>query len=335
MIDSLAILLLGLEPSCYLQTNASEKTSIKLVLYLFSIVLILALVATYLIGFFVSSNHFYALLISILATFTIVSIFRFSLILIKPSIKIVAQLNDLIIKSTWKDRIVKMKVFITSLKSKLMKFKFDFNKSIPGFTIFFRLLYLSLLAFVIIFPLTVLTNYKDSFSYNESLRETAFSNYVRSETSQKNSVYQSTEQNTTKKIAWYRDKVNSEYFTMKLFIKASTYSSFKLITFLVFMLFFIPHLLLFRIMRNPNYVYVTSLNKHFESIIGSDYKRLKLEAEQLLKSKGHDVKAISLTFLEKNNPYKIETEAISERENISWKLWQTANSINQNTEKVV
>lgn len=335
MVDSLVILLLGLEPSCYLQTNASEKTSIKLVLYLFSIVLILALMATYLIGFFVSSNHFYALLISILATFTIVSIFRFSLILIKPSIKIVEQLNDLIIKSTWKDRIIKMKDFISSFKSKMMKFQFDFSKSIPGFTIFFRLLYLSLLAFIIIFPLTVLTNYNDSLSYNESLREKALANYVQSEKNQNNTIYKSSEQNTTEKNAWYREKVNSEYFTMKMFVKASTYSSFKLITVLVFMLFFIPHLLLFRIMRNPNYVYVTLLNKHFESIIGSDYKRLHTEAEKLLKSKGHDVKGINLTFLDKNNPYKKETETISSLENINWKSWQSANSINQNTEKVV
>jgi hypothetical protein len=116
--DFLAISLLGLEPTCYEQASNSEKASIKLVLFSFSIILIFSLIATFIIGLFVSGNNWMAFLIAILGTYILISILRFSLILIKPEIKIFTQINEVVIKTTWKEKITgKNKYVFTSLDS--------------------------------------------------------------------------------------------------------------------------------------------------------------------------------------------------------------------------
>ena len=334
MIDSFAISLLGLEPHCYQQASATEKGNIKLVLYAFVGICILSLMSTFLIGLFVSGRYYYALPISLLGTYILISIFRFSLILIKPEIKFISRLNEVVLKTTWKEKWAKFKSSIGSIRKRLKNIRWNTNVAIPGFTIFFRLLYLGLLAFVIIFPITVLTNWSDATSYNEELREKALSSYEQTERSfQKQSQQFYSSSDFSEKMTWYEEKVSHEYFTMKLFVRAMSYPSFGFITILVLGLFLLPHFLLFRLMRNIHYQYVPSVNAYFESIISSDFNTLQQDAKQLLQSKGFQVDALNLNFLTKNHPYLIHEEEVKSLENVTWKSWQEKITI-QNEPKI-
>jgi uncharacterized damage-inducible protein DinB len=323
LIDSFAISLLGLEPQCYQQASATEKGSIKLVLYAFVGICILSLTSTFLIGLFVSGRYYYALPISLLGTYILISIFRFSLILIKPEIKFISRLNEVVLKTTWKEKWAKFKASISGIRTRLKNIRWNTNVAIPGFTIFFRLLYLGLLAFVIIFPMTVLSNWSDATSYNEQLREKALSAYENAELSfQKQTQQFYSSSDLTERMTWYEEKVSHEYFTMKLFIRAMSYSSFGLISLVVFGLFLIPHFLLFRLMRKSDYQYVPSVNAYFESIITSDFNSLQQEAKHILQSKGFHVDALNLNFLTKNHPYLIHEQEVKPLENVTWKSWQ-------------
>jgi hypothetical protein len=323
LTDSIAISLLGLEPKCYHQASATEKGSIKLVLFSFLAVLILAFTSTFVIGLFVSGRIYFAVPISLLGTYILISIFRFSLILIKPEIKFIRQLNENVIKTTWLEKWTKLKLVLTTLRSRLKYIRWNTDVAIPGFTIFFRLLYLGLLAFVIIFPLTVLSNWDDATTYNEQLREKALSSYQESERAFQLQTKQfATETAMNERMTWYEEKVSHEYFTMKLFVRSMSYSSFRFITFLVFGLFLVPHFLLFQLMRNPSYRYVPSVNAYVESIITSDFNTLEQDARKVLQSKGFHVDSLNLKFLTQNHPYIVEESQIKPLENVTWKNWK-------------
>jgi hypothetical protein len=331
-VDSLAISLLGLEKHCYENASVSEKASIKLILVSFFCVLILSVISSFLIGLLVSGRIIFAVPISILGTFILISIFRFSLILIKPEISILKQLNVIVLKTTWKEKWVNLKNQIQNLMKQMKNFRLNLNVPIPGFTIVFRLFYLGLLAFVIIFPLTLLLHWSDVKNYNEELRQKALLNYANTEKAfQSQAKKTSLKINLEEKLSWYEDKVSREYFTMKLFLRALNYPSFNTISFIVFFLFFLPHFLLFRLMRKPDYLYVSSVNKYFEQIISENFHRLEGESKQILKSKGFDVSALNLSFLSKNHPYQEKQVPMNVLENISWKSWQTLISIQNET----
>ena len=318
--DFLAISLLGLEPTCYEQASNSEKASIKLVLFSFSIILILSLVATFIIGLFVSGNNWIAALIAILGTYILISILRFSLILIKPEIKIFTQINEVVIKTTWKEKIAKIKTYFAN---KFKKFKWNFNVPIPGFTLFFRLLYLGLLSYVIIFPLTLLSHWEDVKSYNNELRENALQTYRETEvTFQRHDFDASRNTEFEEKIRWYEEKISHEYFTTKLFLRGMNYPSFTAISLLVFFLFALPHFLLFRLMKKQNNSYVDAVKKYFASLISHDFQNLKNNSKTILKNKGFNPEQLNLGFLDKNNPYLTQKPAEINRENISWKNWR-------------
>jgi hypothetical protein len=318
--DFLAISLLGLEPTCYDQASNSEKASIKLVLFSFSIILIFSLIATFIIGLFVSGNNWMAFLIAILGTYILISILRFSLILIKPEIKIFTQINEVVIKTTWKEKITKIKTYFAN---KFKKFEWNFNVPIPGFTLFFRLLYLGLLSYVIIFPLTLLSNWEDVKSYNNELRESALQTYKEAElTFQRHAFDSSRNAEFEEKIRWYEEKISHEYFTTKLFLRGMNYPSFTAISFLVFILFALPHFLLFRLMKKQSNTYVNAVKKYFASLITNDFQDLKNNSKSLLKSKGFNPDQLNLVFLDKNNPYLTQKPAEINRENISWKNWR-------------
>jgi hypothetical protein len=331
-LDSLAISLLGLEKHCYEHASVSEKVSIKIVLVSFLCILILSVIATFLIGFLVSGQILIALIISILGTFVLISIFRFSLILIKTEISILNQFNDIVLKTTWKEKWENFKINIKRLIKQIKTFRLNWNVPIPGFTIIFRLLYLGLLVFVIIFPLTLLTNWSDAKSYNEELRQKALLNYTNTEKAFQNQVREtSLKINLEEKISWYEEKVSNEYFTMKLFSRALNYPSFNKISLIVIFLFFLPHFLLFRLMIKTDFLYVSSVNKYFEQIISENFHRLENESKQILKSKGFDASALNLSFLSKNHPYKEKQVPRNVLENISWKSWQKINSTQNET----
>jgi hypothetical protein len=331
LIDSLSIALLGLEPSCYYNTVGSERSSIRFVSYAFLCLLILSLIATYLIGLFVSGYHISAFIISILGSFILISIFRFSLILIKPEIKLIKQFNEVIIQTSWKTKLQSFRSLLKSKKLSFNNFKWNSNRAIPGFTFVFRTIYLMLLALIIIFPLTVLSNFKDATSYNNELRLKALSIYRTTEINFLNQTkLEESKNDFNKRISWYENKVNHEYFTMKIFTRAMNYSSFNGIAISIMILFFLPHLLLFRLMRNPNYTYVPSLKNHFQSLITEDFNHLNNDVKQILKNKGYTINEIDLKFLNKNNPFIEKETEIPSVENVSWDTWQNKQTVINN-----
>ena len=323
MIELFAISLLGLEPDFYEIASSAEKARFKIVLFSFSIILIFAFISTYIIGLFVSGRIYYAVPISVLGTFILISIFRFSLILIKPEITFIRQINENVIKTTWKEKWTKLKLAFTFMRSRLKKIRWNTNVAIPGFTFFFRLLYIGFLAVLIIFPLTVLSNWSDAKSYNEKLRENALYTYQKSELAFQEQVKQfSSEVDMNERMLWYEEKVSHEYFTMKLFVRAMNYPSFGFITLLVFGLFLIPHFLLFRLMRNKSYNYFSSVNDYFNSIITSDFNTLQQDAKRILQSKGIQEDSLNLSFLTKNHPNQVHEQEDKPLENVTWKSWQ-------------
>jgi hypothetical protein len=323
LIDSFVISLLGLEQRCYDNASAAEIARFKIVLFSFSIIWIFAFISTFVVGFFVSGRIYYAVPISILGTFILISIFRFSLILIKPEIKFIRQINETVLKTTWKEKWAKLKIAATTLRTRIKNLRWNTNVAIPGFTIFFRLLYLGLLAFVIIFPLAVLSNWSDATSYNEQLREKALNTYRKSELAFQEQVkHFVSDIDMNERMSWYEEKLSHKYFTMKLFVRAMNYPSFGLITFLVLGLFLTPHFLLFRLMRNKSYNYFSSVNDYFNSIITSDFSTLQQDAKSILQSKGIQEDTLNLSFLNKNHPNQVLEPEVKPLENVSWKSWQ-------------
>ena len=240
-------------------------------------------------------------------------------------------MNDVILKTSLKTKLLSFKSLLINKKLGLNNFKWNSNLAIPGFTFVFRTLYLVLLALIIIFPLTVLSNFKDATSYNNELRLKALSIYRTTEINFLNQTkLEESKNDFNNRISWYENKVNHEYFTMKLFTRAMNYSSFKIIAISVIVLFFLPHLLLFRLMRNPNYTYVPSLKNHFQSLITEDFNHLNDDVKQILKNKGYKINEIDLKFLNKNNPFiEKETETPSV-ENVSWDTWQNKQTVINN-----
>ncbi len=319
MLDYLAIKLLGLEPSCYEAASAAEKRKIQLVLFAFSAVLALSLVSMYLTGLFISGRHVAAFFIGILGSFVLISIFRFSLILIKPRIVLLDQLNETVIQTTFKEKWQRLKGLFT----RAAKLRFNGDMAVPGFTLVFRFLYLGLLAFVLIFPLTILLNWTSMMDYNQELRDDALRVYRETEqshASERNKTIDSGE--LQQRMSWYERKVSREYFTMKLYTRAAQLSTFKPVTILVIFLFIFPHLALFGLMRNKKYTYVTALNAHFKKKIESDFEELKSRSLQIIRGKGHAPEKHDLSFLSKGNPYLTPNPESAERKNISFKEWQ-------------
>jgi hypothetical protein len=323
LIDLLAIKLLGLEPGPYASASGRERSSILLVLISFMVVLLGAIVATYIIGLFVSGNFVVAVPIAVIGTFVLISIFRFSLILIKPRISLVDTINQKVIRTSFKEKWEALKKWWHDrIQGKGLPGSFV-NSPIPGFTTVFRLFYLGLLACVIIFPLTVLLHWEASMNYNLELRAKALEEYRKSERMfEKKSGEINSGYSFERKMSRHEAKVNRSYFTMKLFIRALSYPSFTMVCVFVLLCFFVPHFLLFQLMRNQNYTYINSVNGYFKDLITENYSQLEKEATRIVIQKNKTGIQTNLSFLTKDNPYLEEEEAPESAKNVSWKEWQ-------------
>lgn len=318
MLQELAIRLLGLEPNCYAKANVQERSFIMLVLVAFATVVIACLVAMFIIGLFVSGSAWWAVPISILGSFVFVSIFRFSLILIKPELSFLVKLNQTVLQTTWKEKWQQM---ITGLKSWRAYFKtirWNPDVAIPGFTLVFRLFYMGLLAFVLVFPITTIFHWQRTMSYNQELRDKALQVYTEGLEEQRTLVAYESDISTSKKLNWYRDKVSGEYFTMQLFKYAGTYPEFKLMLWFVGIILFLPHFFLFRMMRKKEFVYQAAVQAYFKQLIEANYTQLEKSAKNVLAKYELFEPERHLKFLQKGNPYLSKEEPIA-RENISFK----------------
>lgn len=319
-IDRSARYLLGLEEKCYDLVGAKEKSFIYSVLLAFVIVLVCCILAMFVIGLFVSGNTVIAIGISILGTFVFISIFRFSLTLIKPDItllKNIKDVNTILFKSTWKEKWQKT---VEQFK-KISKFNFKSDWSIPGFTSVFRLLYMGLLAFVLIFPLTTLTHWSETMEYNVELRNKALLNYNKTIKNTKTIYSFNDEIAFSEKMSWYEEKVSNEYYTMQLFKRSINYPLFSFICIFICFALFFPHFLLFKLMRNESFIYVSSLKDYFKSMIERDFQELNKEAKNYLNRYSASANKIDLSYLNKDNPY-IEKLERKEREKITWDQYE-------------
>lgn len=308
MLQELAIRVLGLEPNCYAKANVQERSFIMLVLVAFATVVITCLVAMFIIGLFVSGSAWWAVPISILGSFVFVSIFRFSLILIKPELSLLVVINESVIKTTLEEKFKKIIAHLVTWKSALKSFRFNSNWAIPGFTVVFRLLYLGLMAFVLIFPLTTLTQWSNAMEYNQSLRNQSIQSYNYGVDHPNTMFVVKTKTEIEAQKDWYADKINTAYFTMRIFTHSTDYSSFVLVAFLVCLGLFLPHALLFFMMRSKQFVYQSSVRTYFKGLIEQNFTSLEHEAKQHLSTfQGIDPETY-LKVLYSNNPYLPKSE---------------------------
>jgi hypothetical protein len=187
---------------------------------------------------------------------------------------------------------------------------------------------MSLLAFVLIFPLVTLTQWNDTIDFNQKLRAKTIKSY---QTSSLKSKFSSSYQNEFANInnaSWYEKKVNREYFTMQIFKHAKSYHDFTLVTLLVSFFLLLPHILLFSMMRNKNFNYQTKVREHYRSMIQENYQQLEIEANKLLAKYDKSIYNVNMTFLQKGNPYIEESEEMI-KENISFKQYQKQLNISQ------
>lgn len=329
-MERLASILLGLESEFYSKAKINEKTQINLVVFSFVLVLLSCFISMFVIGLFVSGMIPVAVIISCLGTFVFVSIFRFSLTLIKPEIIFIKNINTTIFKSTLKEKWQMIKDGFKSFKRKVGSFRLSSDWPIPGFTLVFRLIYLSLIGFVLIFPLTTVTKWSDTMQYNNELRDEALLNYKNNLRAHKTTLTYNNQVLAASQMSWYEKKVQNEYYTMKLFIRATEYPFFSGILIFIGLVLFLPHYLLFNLMRNKSFEYFSLTNEFYKNIIDNDFKHLTESAEKFVKKKSYPKEKIDLSFLQKDNPYnkKIEIEG---PENITWSEFQilknTANNI--------
>lgn len=317
MLDKIAIYLLGLEPACYATAQGKERSYIHFVLFSFTLVLLSSLMAMFVIGLFVSGSYWLALPIALLGTFVFISIFRFSLILIKPEIKLLTRLNEVVLQTSTKEKWQRTIDWIKNSWIELKTIRWNTNVAIPGFTVVFRFLYMGLLAFVLVFPLTTLFHWTATMQYNDQLRQEVLQTYRIGLNNSPNIQIAAAEQ----QLSFYEQKVNAEYFTMQLFQRASAYPEFRMVAILVCALLFLPHAMLFMMMRNKDFSYVANLNAHFRTLIEANYTQLEAEAKRELAKFQAYSPAYDLSFLQKGNPYLEEPTQIK-RENISWKELQ-------------
>jgi len=308
MLQQLAIRVLGLEPTCYAKANVQERSFIVLVLVSFASVVLSCLVAMFIIGFFVSGSIWWAMPISILGSFVFVSIFRFSLILIKPELSLLVVINESLIKTTLEEKFKKLIAQVGKWKNYLITFRFNSNWAIPGFTVVFRLLYLGLMAFVLIFPLTTLTQWSNAVEYNQSLRDQSIQTYNFGVDHQNTRVVVKTENEREAQKTWYANKMNNAYFTMRIFTHATNYPTFTLITFFVCFSLFLPHAMLFVMMRSKQFVYQSSVRKYFKTLIEQDFINLEREAKQYLSKYQAFDPDTHLKFISSGNPYMQKSE---------------------------
>lgn len=308
MLQQLAIRILGLEPTCYAKANVQERSFIVLVLVSFMAVVLSCMVSMFVIGLFVSGSVWWAIPISILGSFVFVSIFRFSLILIKPELNLLVVINESLIKTTIEEKFKKLIAQIGKWKNSLLTFRFNSNWAIPGFTVVFRLLYLGLLAFVLIFPLTTLTQWSNAMEYNQALRNQSIRTYNFGVDHLNTRVVVKTENEIEAQKAWYANKMNNAYFTMRIFTHSTNYPTFTLITFFVCFGLFLPHAMLFIMMRSKQFVYQSSVRNYFKTLIEQDFVTVEYEAKKYLsKYQGFDPN-VHLKFISSGNPYKQKSE---------------------------
>lgn len=328
MLEKLAIFLLGLEPNCYAKATHNEKSYINWVLFSFGAVLLSCTAAMFVIGLFVSGSNLIALLIMLIGTFVFISIFRFSLILIKPELTFLVKLNQTVLQTTWKEKWQQMVTGLKSWRTYFKTIRWDPNVEIPGFTLVFRLFYMGLLAFVLVFPITTVFHWQRTMSYNQEIRDKALQDYTKGLQEQRTIVAFESDISTSKKLSWYEDKVSKEYFTMQLFKYASTYPEFKLMVFFVCLILFLPHFFLFRMMRNKDFVYQSAVKDYFKQLIEADYSALEKNAKKSLSKYAIFSPEHHLQFLQKGNPYLLKDEPTALK-NISFKdLQNQVNTLN-------
>ena len=327
MLDNLAIFLLGLEPNCYAKATQQEKSYIQWVLLSFTAVLISCLAAMFVTGFFVAGNLFAALIIMVLGSFVFISIFRFSLILIKPELRFLVTLHQVVLQTTWKEKWQQARKNLKLWRSFFKNIRWNSDAAIPSFTLVFRLIYMGLMAFVLVFPLTTLFHWERTMAYNQTLRDKALKVYT-TELNQPVLADKAVDFKSDQNLSWYEEKVSKEYFTMQLFKHASTYTEFGLIIWLVGLMLFLPHYFLFHMMRKKEFVYQAAVQAHFKELIEGNFNELDRAAHRVLSKYRFFDPTIHVQFLHKGNPFQ-EKEEYPVRENIRYQeLQERINPVN-------
>lgn len=322
MIQQLAIRLLGFEPKQLQRAHSSEHVGIAVVVVSSLVVLICAAIATYVLGIFISGSLWIALPIAALGTFVLFSIFRFSLILIKPRIGLVDRLNEVLLKPTLSEYWLAIRNgFKRLVEGKLFRHKLS-SHAIPGFTLIFRSIYLALIACVLIFPLTVLVQWNESMQFNKELRQAALQTYLdRNNTRVK--VYDKHDEQTRKQAyQLYVNEVNHSFYTMRLLERGMEGAAFVPITVFIIICFVLPHVILFNLMRKPGYTYIQEVQDYYQTIITQDFAQLNQEAGILIATKNKTGHTLDLSFLTKGNPYLTKEQDSDSPKTVDWNTWQ-------------
>jgi hypothetical protein len=144
--------------------------------------------------------------------------------------------------------------------------------------------------------------------YNQSLRNQSIQSYNYGVDHPNTMFVVKTKTEIEAQKDWYADKINAAYFTMRIFTHSTNYSSFVLIAFLVCFGLFLPHALLFFMMRSKQFVYQSSVRMYFKGLIEQNFTSLEREAKQhLSRYQGIDPETY-LKVLYSNNPYLPKSE---------------------------
>ena len=96
--------------------------------------------------------------------------------------------------------------------------------------------------------------------YNNELRDEALLNYENNLRAHKTTLTYNNQVSAASQMSWYEKKVQNEYYTMKLFIRATEYPFFSGILIFIGLVLFLPHYLLFNLMRNKSVEYFSLTN---------------------------------------------------------------------------
>ena len=192
-MGNMTITLFGLEEDIWEATEDSEKSTYRLVTSCFIIFFLLAAISSVFLVYLIIDSLIYAIPFGLLAALIIGSVVRFSLIIMRRSIfddNINSKESNTLIKTfkvenqkkAEKSHLVKQlfkkPLLIFFLKIKSIKFKWPkSNRKVPGLAANIRILIISMMGLLVLFPLATLFHFSDLEEINQRKREEYLSQF--------------------------------------------------------------------------------------------------------------------------------------------------------------
>ncbi len=361
------IQLLGLEPDLWEKSTENEIRSFSIVFLLFVVFVIVSVISSISMMYMITSGLIISIITGIFMSYVVCTIFRFSLVILRRSLydhisknnqsvndpEVDAFLSKISLTTNYLEKLQFFLqaafIHIRNMLKKILTGTFDSNKPVLFLAPIIRFSILTILSFILIFPLSCLLSYTSIIDFNEQLRESLIGkneiqptiyhqkqiisyrqqiNQLQNETKALKLVLNKSdlctekenkiilleeslkktlnEQNTMiqEMTDRYRNKLEGRYFIIASFKHISGYPLCWVVSLLITFLIWIPHIILYRIKKNPNSIYASLSTNYYKQSIEEIFHLNEKYKQQVLVSKYNVHLPIPIGYdLWENPPY--------------------------------